>query len=212
MDPMRHEPWCSAGHCTVADDLPADGGEHRSKPIALDMAGVIGPRQVVVQLSRVEAAWPTDTYLMIGVAGAEVLMPTRTAGNLLATVDGLLARTAPPPIRVDERAAEMAFRYGFPASADDDACPVDGIEHGTTWLGVDDSGHNWWTHDVGPEACGLRWSNPIRKPHNGVPIVLVTPAETICHFCGDYRLHATPEVSAAYGAAHTRAHEREVRS
>jgi hypothetical protein len=210
MDPMRHEVWCSPDHCTVVDDVPADGGEHRSKPIPLDMRRTLGPRQVTVQLTRMQQMWPTDPYLLLNVDGVEVWMPADTAEQSLTVVNRLLRRRVTPSILENERAAETARRYGYPASAEDDYCPLDEIEYGTHWLGADDFGNNWWVHESGPEACGHRWSNPVRRPHNGVPIVLVTPVETICFYCDEVRQHATPAWSAAYGAAHTAMHEAEV--
>lgn len=210
MNPTLHLVWCHPDHCTVVDGLPLDGAAHQSKPVTVRVDD-FEPRQATVWLYQPAAPNPV-TFVAVDLDGAEMLLPVDVAQAALATLDSLLGRRVPPSIQENERAAETATRYGYPASADDDYCAVDGIEHGTTWLGADDSGRNWWVHNAGPEACGHRWSNPVRRPHNGVPIVLVTPVETICFYCGQLRQHATPEESEAYGAEHTAMHEGEVSS
>lgn len=150
-----------------------------------------------------------------------VLRRSVAASALLDVVKLLLAEPEPAWRLQPPWAARVATTAGFPASAEDDECPRCRIEWGTTWLCGDDVlGLNWWAHDTSYEPgvipCGLVWPTRIRRPRNGVRIVLVdhtdTQADTRCLYCGDRQVHPDGAAADRWAATHTAMHEGEVSS
>ena len=93
----NHPAWCSPRQCTAVDHLPADGGEHRSEPIGLDLRRVIsshGPLSAsgtgTAFLSQAACAWTADTFLRLEAADTDMYLPLSQAAAILAQITDLI--------------------------------------------------------------------------------------------------------------------------
>lgn len=94
-----HPAWCSPRCCDVTPDLPADGGQHRSEPIALDLQMAVSPHGFIshttVHLQQADCPWQTPVYLVLAADGREMFMPLPAAVGVLARMVELAATVDP---------------------------------------------------------------------------------------------------------------------
>ncbi|PRY24034.1 hypothetical protein [Pseudosporangium ferrugineum] len=97
MNGIDHPTWCSPRLCTVVDTLPADGGEHRSEPINIDLRLVVTDRGRLspsgigsAYITQAACPWPTNTFLRLEVPGNETSIPLVQAAEILAQLNDLI--------------------------------------------------------------------------------------------------------------------------
>lgn len=92
-----HPAWCSPRYCGVDADLPADGGEHRSEPLVVDLRLVMTDRGAVSKtgpgaafLTQAACPWTTSAYLHLEADGEHLTVPLFQAAAILARLTDLI--------------------------------------------------------------------------------------------------------------------------
>lgn len=93
MSVALHPKWCALSLCDVVDpNVPADGGEHRSAPVTVDVGPMLlfttgcNVRHVEVHLSKVAAAWETATFLVVRFGDTKAVFPIDVASAALGAL------------------------------------------------------------------------------------------------------------------------------
>jgi hypothetical protein len=97
VSPVLHPSWCSLSLCDVVDpNIPPAGGSHRSAPVTIGVGPMLlfstgcNVRHVEASLSKVAAAWETDTYLTLRADETEAVFPVDVASAALGALGNIL--------------------------------------------------------------------------------------------------------------------------